>query len=65
MSAATNSIETPIYQVIIRQFISCSFEVTKILAQNSFINTIIFIFALIFSMNIYVTSAVALYNSDR
>ena len=50
MSAATNSNETPIYQVMILQFMSFLIDGAKLFPANAFINTIIIIFALIISI---------------
>ena len=50
ISVATSSSETPMYHVIIFQFISFCFDGAKILSLGSFINTKMFIFALILSI---------------
>ena len=47
ISAATSSSETPIYHVMIFQFISYCFDGAKIMGLGSFIKTKMFIFALI------------------
>ena len=51
ISAATSSSETQIYHIITFQFISFVFDGAKIFPPSSFINTKMFIFALIKSIN--------------
>ena len=51
ISADTSSSETLIYHMIIFQFMSLSFEVAKLFRQETFINTKMFIFALILSIS--------------
>ena len=52
MSADTSSSETPKYHVITFQFMNICFDGAKLFPENSFINTKMFIFALILSISI-------------